>query len=44
MATVVGIVSKRGLTIEACHRNQPNKNKLALYKLLLHFNICLKQK
>ena len=36
MENVVGIVSKRGLTIEACIcRSQPNKSKLALYKLLL---------
>ena len=34
MAAVVGIVSRRGLTIEACHKNQPNKSKLALYKPL----------
>ena len=34
MATIVSIISRRGLTIEAHHRNQSNKNKLALYKLL----------
>ena len=32
MATVVGIVSRRWLTIKVYHRNQPNKSKLALYK------------
>ena len=35
MAAIVGIVSRRGLRIEACHRNQPNKSKIALYKPLL---------
>ena len=29
----IGIVSRRGLTIEAHHRNQPNKIKLVLYYL-----------
>ena len=33
MATVIGIVSRRWLTIEVYHKNQPNKSKLALYKL-----------
>ena len=33
MATVVGITSRRGITID-----QPNKSKLVLYKPLLHFN------
>ena len=37
MAATVGIVSSymHGLTIKAHCRNQPNKSKLALYKLLL---------
>ena len=35
MAAIVGIVSRRGLRIEAHRRNQPNKSKLALYKPLL---------
>ena len=35
---IVGIVSRHDLTIEACHRNQPNKSKQALYKPLLHYN------
>ena len=43
MAAIVGIVSWRGLRIEACHRNQPNKSKLALYKPLLYFCSDLKQ-
>ena len=34
MTTVVGIVSRGGLTIETCHRNQPSKNKLAPYNSL----------
>ena len=32
MATVVGIAGRHALRIEASHRNQPNKNKLVLYK------------
>ena len=32
MVTIVGIVSRRGLIIEVCHRNQPNKSKLVLCK------------
>ena len=36
MASVVGI-SRRGLSIDAHHGNQTNKNKLALYQPLLSF-------
>ena len=43
MAAIFGINSRRGLRIEACHRNQPNKSKVALYKPLLHFYSHLKQ-
>ena len=43
MAPIVGIVSRRGHRIEARRRNQPNKSKLALYKLLLHLYSHLKQ-
>ena len=32
MAAIVGIVSRHGLTGEACHNNQPNESKLALCK------------
>ena len=35
MAAIVDIVSTLGLTIEVFHRNQSNKSKVALYKLLL---------
>ena len=35
MAAVVGTVSRCGLRIEECHKNRPNKTKLALYKLLI---------
>ena len=35
LAAVVGIISRHGLTIEACCKNQPNKNRLVLYKPLL---------
>ena len=34
MATVVIISDGRGLRIEVHRRNQPNRNKLSLYKLL----------
>ena len=43
METVVGIVSRRGNTIGACYRNQPNKRKVALDKPLLYFYNHLKQ-
>ena len=43
MAAIAGIISRRGLRNEACHRNQPNKSKLALYKALVHFYSHLKQ-
>ena len=35
MAAVVVIGRGRGVRIEACHRNQPCKTKLSLYKPLL---------
>ena len=35
MVAVDGIISRHGFIIEACHRNQPNKSKLALYKPFL---------
>ena len=43
MAAVVGIVSRRGLRIEARCRNQANKSKLSLYKPLLCLYSHLKQ-
>ena len=43
MAAVVRIVSEYGFNIDAHHKNQPNKSKLALYKPLICFNSCLKQ-
>ena len=43
VAAIVGIISRRGLRIEACRRNQPNKSKLELYKPLLHLYSHLKQ-
>ena len=43
MVAIVSINSRRGLRIEAHHRNQPNKSKLALYKSLLHFYSHLEQ-
>ena len=41
MAAVVAIGDERDLRIEASHRNQPNKSKLSLYKLLFSLNIPL---
>ena len=43
MAAIVGIISRRGLRIEACCRSQPNKSKLALYKPLHRLYSHLKQ-
>ena len=43
MAAIVDIVGRRGLRIEVCRRNQPDKSKLALYKPLLHLYSHLKQ-
>ena len=34
MAAEVSIASRYDLRIEACHRNNPNKSKLALHNLL----------
>ena len=44
MAAIFGTVSRHGLTIEAQHRNQPNKTKLAMYviKLLLSLLVLFK--
>ena len=33
MAAVVNLVSRHGLNFDAGYTNQPNKSKLALYKL-----------
>ena len=41
---IVGIISRRGLRIEARHRNQANKSKLALYKPLISLYSHLKQR
>ena len=43
MAAIVNIVSRRGLRIGECRRNQPNKSKLAQYKPLLCLYSHLKQ-
>ena len=43
MAAIVGIVSRRGLRIEACCRKQANKSELVLYKPLLCLYSHLKQ-
>ena len=43
MPAIVSTVSRRGLRIEARHRNQPNKSKLSLYKPLLRLYSHLKQ-
>ena len=43
MAAIVGNTSRCGVTIEARHRNQPNKTKLVLCKASIHSNSYLKQ-
>ena len=43
MVAIVSIVSRHGVWIKARHRNQPNKSKIALYRLLLYCNSWLKQ-
>ena len=43
MTAIVGIVSRRGLRIEAHRKNQANKGKLVLYKPLLCLYSQLKQ-
>ena len=42
-APVVIIGGGYGLTMEACHSNQPIKSKLSLYSCYFHFNIPFKQ-
>ena len=42
VATVVSIISRCGLGIDAHCENQPNKHKLVLYKPSIHFNSSLK--
>ena len=41
MAAVVSVVSKHGVGIDACHRNQYSKINLVLCKQSIHFNSCL---
>ena len=41
MPAIIIISSGNGLRNEVCHRNQPFKTKLSLYKPLLHFYSCL---
>ena len=42
VAAVVIIITKHGLSIDAHHKNQPNKWKLGLlYKPSIHFNITV---
>ena len=43
MAAVVGIVSRRGLSIDMHCGYRSNNHKLTLYKQSLHFNSCLNQ-
>ena len=35
VAIVVSIISVRGLSIDTCHKSQPNNRKLSLYKPLI---------
>ena len=44
MEDVVSTFSWPGLRIEACSKNQPDKTKLALYKMLLHFMISCQER
>ena len=39
MAAVVGIISRRGLSIDACCRDQCNKSKLVMYVLPITFTL-----
>ena len=41
MATIISILSGHDISMHTRHGNYSNKSKLALYKLLLHFNTCL---
>ena len=34
-AAIIGIISRTGISIDACHRNQTNKSKLVLKLLSL---------
>ena len=44
ITSVVSVVSRHGLTIEACHINQPNNNSnVALCKPCINFNSHSKQ-
>ena len=43
IAAIVDIVSRCSHSIYACHRNQPHKSKLVLYKPSIHSNSHLKQ-
>ena len=40
MVAIVGIIIRCGLTIEVCHRNQPNKSKLVLCNYKDGCGIC----
>ena len=39
MTALVSIVSRYGLNIDACHKNQPNKRKLALQSHYFHLPV-----
>ena len=38
VVAVVSIISRRSLSIDARHGNQPNKRNLTLFMLSIHFN------
>ena len=42
IAAIVGIISRCSINIDVLCENQPNKHKLTLFKLLIHFNSSLK--
>ena len=41
MAAIVSVISRHGLSIEMCRKNQPSKNKVVLYQSLLHLSQLL---
>ena len=43
MLAIVSMLVGVALALCVCRRNQPNRSKLVLYKLLIHFNCCLQQ-
>ena len=38
MAAVVGVISRCGLSIDACHRNQTNRSNTDVHNIFLYLN------